>query len=204
MRSHDEHIHRILTAIDSGRPVSQRSMARELGVALGLMNLLFRRLIAKGYVKASGMNRNSVRYLLTPAGLSEKSRVSRAYVENTIRLYTETRERIRGSLEALSSNWPMDDGPGEKRIVFYGAGEVAEIGFVSLQGSDLRLVGVLDDRVTRPFFGMPVHRLDRLGAGELAGQPFDRLIIMSIRRSAEMAARLEAAGFPAARVHFLL
>jgi hypothetical protein len=204
--SHDEYTHQILTAIESGRPVTQRSLSRDLGVALGLTNLLLRRLINKGYVKVTGIQRKRVAYLITPAGIVEKSRVSRAYLENTVRLYTETRERIRSSFDALSASWSSGDGAAtdEKRIVFYGAGEVAEIGYVSLQRTDLHLVGVVDDFVRTPFFGLPVSTLEQLGDGMLNGQTFDRLVIMSMRKSDQMQARLGAIGFPSSRITLLL
>jgi len=210
--THDDYTHHILTAIESGRPVTQRSLSRDLGVALGLTNLLLRRLISKGYVKVSGIQRKRVAYLITPAGIAEKSRVSRAYVENTVRLYTETRERIRSSFDALSAAWPADpqgngdgaDKRGEKRIVFYGAGEVAEIGYVSLQRTDLRLVGVVDDFVKAPFFGLAVAGVEALGDGTLNGVRFDRLIIMSMRKADQMQARLGAVGFPPSRITLLL
>ena len=37
MQTHDKHAHRILTEIEAGEPISQRSLARRLGIALGLL-----------------------------------------------------------------------------------------------------------------------------------------------------------------------
>jgi DNA-binding MarR family transcriptional regulator len=201
---HDAVIHRILSEIETGRPVSQRSLARDMGVALGLTNLVLRRLVRKGYVKMTRVNSRQVAYLLTPEGLVEKGRIARAYIENTLRLYTDTREHIHRSLDRLSSEWD-EAGPtaGEKRIVFFGAGEVAEIGYVGLQGTDLRLVGVVDDVVKGPFFGMPVVRSDRLADGHLDGEPFGRLVVMSIRNADAIRQRLNAIGYPQERTFWL-
>ena len=201
LQAHDEYTRKILTAIDSGQPVTHRSLSRELNVALGLANLLVRRLVSKGYIKVTTIPRNRVKYLLTPAGLAEKTRVSKAYFDNTVRLYTETRERIRESLERVSEDLAARGL--DKRIVFYGAGEVAEIAFISLQRTDLQLVGIIDDRVDGRFFGMPVHRLEHLTEGTLAGARFAQLGIMSIRKSDQMSAKLDAIGFPSSRVFTL-
>lgn len=195
---HDEYAHKILTAIEGGQSVSQRSLARELGVALGLTNLLVRRLVTKGYIKAVGIQRNRIRYLLTPAGVAEKARISREYLANTVRLYTETRDRIRVSLERLSAEWPA--GELDKRVVFYGAGEVAEIGYVGLQSTDLRLVAVVDDFVTRPFFGHAVQHPSALVSGAVNGEPFERVVVMSLRNSDVILGRLADAGVPRDRV----
>jgi len=201
------HVHRILTELDSGRRVTQRSLSRDLGVALGLTNLLIRRLVKKGWVRVSNIQSNRVRYYLTPAGLAEKARMSRDSLQNTIHLYTETRERIRASLERLSSAWTEHDGlaagSDEKRIAFYGAGEVAEIGYVSLQQTDLTLVGVIDDRRDGMFFGLQIHRIDALDESGLAGEPFGCLVVMSVRGAEAIRARLDTSGFPRGRVFYL-
>jgi ribosomal protein S25 len=56
-RLQEEHNRLILEAIASGQPVTQRSLARQIGVALGLTNLLIRRLVGKGYLKIAKAER---------------------------------------------------------------------------------------------------------------------------------------------------
>ena len=92
---------------------------------------------------------------------------------------------------------------GGKRIVFYGAGDVAEIGYICLQGTDLHLVGVVDDRRTEPFFGIPVNSPDCVRASGLNGKQFDRLVVMSFRQADRIRARLESVAFPADRVFWI-
>ena len=208
MPSHDHHTRRILTRIEAEDKISQRSLAKELGIALGLTNLLIRRIVKKGWVKVINVKPNRVRYLITPMGIAAKARITRSYLDSTLRLYTETRERIRERLDTLSEEWPPADAPaaganGEKRIVFYGAGEVAEIGYITLQGSDLRLVGVVDDRRRKPFFGFPVYPPNRLGSVELAGEAFGRVVIMSFREADRMRVKLKVMGFPEKRIYIL-
>ena len=213
MSSYDEYTRQILDAIEAGDAVSQRSLSRELGVALGLTNLLIRRLVKRGFVRVLNVQANRVRYLITPAGIAEKSRVTRAFLDNTVRLYTQTRERIRQNLIELSASWPAEDGvsvlPARprpravKRIVFYGAGEVAEIGYVCLQTTDLHLVGVVDDGVRTPFFGYDVHPPEDLRNGHLHGQPYSRVVIMSFRRSEQMSTNLRRIGLERREVYVL-
>jgi DNA-binding MarR family transcriptional regulator len=140
----NEYDHQILQAIASGERITQRSLSSDLGVALGLTNLLIRRLVGKGYVKMAVGTRH-VRYLMTPAGWEALGRATRLSLENTIHLYTQTREQIRSSLATVSEQCAVHPS-GEKRVVFYGAGDVAEIAYISLQHTDLTLVGVVDDR----------------------------------------------------------
>jgi DNA-binding MarR family transcriptional regulator len=194
--------HRILHEVAAGRGVSQRSLARDLGVALGLTNLLLRRLARKGLIEIVKIKPNRVRYVITPAGVAEKARMTRAYLDYSVRFYAEARERLLDSFAALSADWPATDGA-EKTIVFYGAGEVAEIGYVCLQESDLKLVGVVDDERRRPFFGLPVHASHQLGPDRLGDIPYGRVVVMSLRDPEAMRTHLERMGCASHRIYTL-
>jgi len=189
--SHDQFTHRILTEIEADNRLSQRSLSRDLGIALGLTNLIVRRLVHKGWVRIIRIKPNRVRYLLTPTGMAEKARMSRAALQNSIRFYVEARDRIRERFARLSRELP-GDGPAAKRIVFYGSGEVAEVGYVCLQGTDLQLVGVVDDQGRERFFDVPVYDPALLHATDINGRPFGRLVVMSFGETDKIMARLEA------------
>jgi hypothetical protein len=179
--------------------VTQRSLAGDMGVALGLTNLLIRRLVAKGYVKMAGIGTRHVSYLMTPAGWEALGRATRQSLENTVRLYTQTREQIRSSLSALSSRCDVD-ADGRKRVVFYGAGDVAEIAYVSLQLTDLTLAAVVDDERTGRFFDLTICGPDRLSAAAIDGLPYSLVIVTSIRHADAIQARIAACGVPPERV----
>jgi DNA-binding MarR family transcriptional regulator len=194
-----EYDRRILQAIAAGGRVTQRSLAGEMGVALGLTNLLIRRLVAKGYVKMAGIGTRHVSYLMTPAGWEALGRATRQSLENTVRLYTQTREQIRTSLAALSDRCHVD-ADGRKRVVFYGAGDVAEIAYVSLQGTDLTLAAVVDDRRTGRFFDLTICGADRLSAAAIDGSPYSLVIVTSIRHADAIQTRIAERGVPPERV----
>lgn len=198
-RPQDDYNQKILQAIASGHPVTQRSIARELNVALGLTNLLIRRLVAKGYVKMSGIGTRHVRYLMTAAGWEALGRHTRNSLENTVHLYTQTREQIRASLAVVSERCELDAN-GQKRVVFYGAGDAAEIAYVSLQSTDLTLVGVVDDRRTGRFFDLPIHRSDQLSADALDSIPYAHVVVTSVRHADRIRTRLDARAIPRSRV----
>jgi hypothetical protein len=211
MSSQDRPTRRLLEEVEADTGASQRSLSKSLGIALGLTNLLLRRLIRKGCIRVIRIKRNRVRYLITPTGIAEKARMTRNYLESTVAFYADARDRIRDSFGVLSSTWDTGasnsdhhHGPShDKRIVFYGAGEVAEIGYICLQGTDLRLVGVVDDERTRPFFGIPVHPPSRLAAGTLDGQPFECLVVMSFGDRRRMSPKLHGLDLPPAEVFWI-
>jgi DNA-binding MarR family transcriptional regulator len=199
--SEHEYDRQILKAIASSDRVTQRSLSGELGVALGLTNLLIRRLVGKGYVRMSKMGTRHVRYFMTPAGLEALGRATRVSMANTVHLYTETREHIRASLTELSERIAADR-KGEKRVVFYGAGDVAEIAFVSLQRTDLTLVGVVDDQKRGKFFDLEIADPSTLTAETIRGVPYAQLIVASIRPNVIEAieARISERGIPPEQV----
>lgn len=192
----------ILQAIASGGRVTQRSLSNELGAALGLTNLLVRRLVGKGYVKMAGMGTRHVRYLMTPAGLEALARATRLSLENTVHLYTQTREQIRANLTAVSECCPVD-ATGQKRVVFYGAGDVAEIAYVSLQRTDLTLVGVVDDRRHGRFFDMTIASPLQLTADAVDRIEYAHVVVASIRHTDAIQARINELGVPPTRVSCL-
>jgi hypothetical protein len=177
--------------------MSQRSLARRLGIALGLTNLLIRRVVRKGWVRMIQIQPNRVRYLLTPAGLVEKARMSRDSLKYSVRFYADARERIREQFAQLSAEWQVD-GSVEKRIVFFGTGEVAEIGYVCLQETDLRLVGAVDNHGRRRFFDVPL-----MTTADLATTAFDRLVVMSFETSESINNELQSCGYPLDRVFWV-
>jgi DNA-binding MarR family transcriptional regulator len=201
MTPNEDCVRRLLTRVASGGPVSQRSLSRELGVALGLTNLLLQRLARKGWIRIVRGRRNRVLYFLTSAGVAEQARMSREYFQRGVGLYAETRDRIRRSFDHLSARTRAGGKVG--RIVFFGGGEVAEVGYVVLAETSLQLMAVVDDERTRPFFGVPVHSTARLTADTVAGQPYDVLVVMSFADPAQIQARLSAAGITGDRIHWL-
>ena len=203
MPGHDTHIRRILDRLDAGRPVSQRSLSGDLGIALGLTNLLVRRMMRQGWVRLVRVPPNRYRYFLTPAGLAQKARMSRAYLAHSVQFYTETRNRIRQTFDAVSATWETVVGPNPKHVVFFSGGEIAEIGYVCLHDTDLKLRGVIDDERRRPFFDVPVYPADALQGTELAGQPFGLVIVMSLGDVIQLQSVLSVRGVPPHRIVWL-
>jgi hypothetical protein len=81
-----------------------------------------------------------------------------------------------------------------KPVVFYGSGEVAEIGYICLQETDLSLVGVIDDAGRGRFFGVPVFSRDDLGAVFQGEGASARIIVMSLAQTDKIRADLAVIG----------
>jgi EPS-associated MarR family transcriptional regulator len=96
----DTHL-RVLRLIEQNRGLSQRDMARELGVSLGKTNYCLRALLEKGWVKARNFKNNDRKlqyaYLLTPSGIENKARLTANYLQAKMAEY----ERLRLEIEQL-------------------------------------------------------------------------------------------------------
>ena|SRR5688500_15111765 len=179
----------ILTAIDESTTLTQRALAARLGVALGLTNLYVKRLVRKGYVKTVGFPtrpaaRKRLRYLLTPRGLAEKSRLTYEHIGYALALYRRTRETLREALASLPGN-------GIKRIALYGTGEAAELAYLTLREFGLEPVGIFSAEGGEQFLGFPVRPI-----AQLAAEDVDRIVLATFDKPEPLLAVLEQSGLP--------
>ena len=76
---------KILRHIEANPHISQRQLAKELGVSVGKINYCVKALITKGWVKAGNFkcraNKMSYLYLLTPAGIGEKTKLTASFLK---------------------------------------------------------------------------------------------------------------------------
>lgn len=139
---------------------------------------------------------------MTAAGWEALGRATRLSLENTVNLYTQTREQIASSLQSVSQQCALHHS-GERRVIFYGAGDVAEIAYVSLQRTDLTLVGVVDDRRRGKFFQMTISEPEALSPEGLNGVAYSHVIVASVRHTQAIQARIRDRGIPPHRVFCL-
>ncbi len=180
---------RLLTAIEEGTPLTQRALAERLGVALGLANLCLKRLARKGYIKVVHFNdrpaaRKRLRYLLTPKGLAEKSRLTYEHMVYSLRLYRRTRQTLREALGRMAAD-------GLKRVAFYGTGEAAELAYLTLRELGLEPVAVFGPEPAGRFLGFPVR-----GVAELTGEDLDAVVVATFERPDATIDMLVASGVP--------
>lgn len=76
--------YRLLRLLEQDPSLSQRALARALGISLGKVNYCLRALVARGWVKAGNFARSDRKgayaYLLTPSGLTAKARIARRFL----------------------------------------------------------------------------------------------------------------------------
>src|SRR5262245_27602031 len=90
--------YKLLTLLEPNPRLSQREVARELGISLGKVNYCLKALVDKGWIKAANFknskNKTAYMYLLTPRGIEEKARVTARFLQIKMREYEALRDEI--------------------------------------------------------------------------------------------------------------
>jgi DNA-binding MarR family transcriptional regulator len=118
--SESEHQLHILEVLEHNPETTQASLAAQLGVAVGSVNWYLKRLIRKGYVKATKMERRRLKYFVTPQGLALKARLTSEYMQYSLQVYRELRQAAKEALAQVR-------GKGYAAVKTDGRGEAMEI-----------------------------------------------------------------------------
>jgi len=168
----------LLSEVEKNGSVTQRTLAKSLGVALGLTNLYIKRLARKGYIKITTIPRNRIKYLLTPHGVAEKSRLTYQYMQYSLFYYRDVRQRLKQALSTVSIT-------GSKRLVIYGTGELAELAYLTVRETDWTLVGFVDGKPEQTFLSHPLVPIEALLNWE-----FDAILIADIEDTEKIRERI--------------
>ena len=127
----------LLTSVETDGARSQRRIAAELDVALGLVNAYLKRAIKKGLVKVGQAPARRYAYYFTPQGFSEKSRLTIEYLSSSFSLFRKAKEeyvRIFEQARAL----------GFQRVVLAGKSDLCEIAILCAVDGPISIVAIVD------------------------------------------------------------
>lgn len=163
----------MLSAVERDSHVTQRHLARELGIALGLANAYLKRCAKKGFIKIRQVPLNRYAYYVTPRGFAEKSRLTAEYLTVSFDFFRRARSDAVALLASCHAR-------GWNRAVLWGAGELAEIMVLSAPEAELEILCIVD-AVSQPRScgGRPVVA-DFAAAVALAGA-IDAIVVTDAR-----------------------
>jgi DNA-binding MarR family transcriptional regulator len=111
---------KLLARIEREPSVSQRVLASELGIALGLMNNYLKRCVKKGWIRVSQVPARRFVYYLTPEGFKEKSRMVASHLTNSLTFFRSAHAQCTEALNiCLDNEW--------RKIALVGPGDLADI-----------------------------------------------------------------------------
>jgi Winged helix-turn-helix DNA-binding len=160
----------VLSSIERDSAITQRKLALELGIALGLVNAYLRRCVRKGLVRVRQVSLNRYAYYLTPQGFAEKSRLTAVSLAVSLDFF----RRVRGDCAALFRHC---EGLGWRNVALYGASDLAEIAILSVGETAVEVACVIDPASNaRHCGGRPVVP-DVAAAMADSGPPLDGIIL---------------------------
>ena len=135
----------LLESVERDGAKSQRRLAGELDIALGLVNAYIRRCIKKGLVKVTQAPAGRIAYYLTPSGFAEKSRLTIEYLSYSFSFFRHAKADCSAVIELARAR-------GFSRVVLAGRSDLAEIAAICGLESDVKIVAVVDSKSTEPQF----------------------------------------------------
>lgn len=171
----------VLNAVEENSHLTQRSMARDLGIALGLANAYLKRCVRKGLVKVQQVPSNRYAYYLTPRGFSEKSRLTSEYLSSSLAFFRKARVECEALIQSCEDH-------GYDRVGLLGVSDLADVVALSALDSTVEIAGIVDETVSiERYAGHEiVPTLDALG-------PIDAIIFTTVNKPIERHAALCAA-----------
>ena len=158
----------VLDAVEQNAQLTQRSVASELGIALGLANAYLKRCMRKGWIKVKQIPPNRYLYYLTPKGFAEKSRLTAEYLGSSFTFFRRARAQLEEAMGVCKAK-------GWQRVALLGQGELTEIGALCNAEFHLDLV------VVAPGAGARVAGLAAAPNLEAAGA-VDAVIVTDLAR----------------------
>ncbi|MGP8124010.1 MAG: winged helix-turn-helix transcriptional regulator [Xanthobacteraceae bacterium] len=174
----------LLTSVETDGDRSQRHIAAELGIALGLVNAYLKRCIKKGLVKVQDAPARRYAYYLTPQGFAEKSRLTVQYLSHSFSFFRLAKSDCARVFEAAKA-------AGFNRVVLAGKSDLAEIAILCAVEAGVSVVAVVDPRSeVSKFVGIDVVK-----SFAEAAESFDAVVITDVTRARQsFDAAVEACG----------
>lgn len=148
--SEGHNVARLLAFVEREAHVSQRALASELGVALGLVNIYIKRCVKKGLIKVQEVPSRRYAYYLTPSGLAEKSRLTAEYLSWSLSFFRRARAQCTALLEEARER-KLDS------LALYGGSDLTEIAILCASELGVAIVAVVDEGMRKQsLFNIPV------------------------------------------------
>ncbi len=127
-----EHEYQVLSHLQENEITTQRKISSRTGLSLGAVNLLLKKMVRKGLIKVEKLNARTVRYILTPQGMKEKTKLAYHFVRTSYQQILN----INNAVDILISNEEAN-GAFEQVILYGPVDEVEQILLNALQNLNI-------------------------------------------------------------------
>jgi DNA-binding MarR family transcriptional regulator len=115
-----QHEYSLLDEIAQDPLVTQAGLSHRLGIAVGSVNWYVKRLIHRGWIKVSHLDRTRLKYDLTPEGMRVFTQRALSYAQDSLKVYGQFREKARATVNVLRQQ-------GVQKVYLNGNDEIIDI-----------------------------------------------------------------------------
>lgn len=165
----------LLTSVEHDGDRSQRRIAAELGIALGLVNAYLKRCVKKGLVKVQDVPARRYAYYLTPQGFAEKSRLTVQYLSHSFSFFRQAKADCTQVFELAKARKLQN-------LVLCGKSDLTEIAILSAVDSDVSIVAIVDSGADAALF------IGKEVVADFASLkiPFDAVVVTDVRNGRKL------------------
>ena len=123
---------------------SQRSLSKNLNVALGLANAMLKKFVNKGILKLKQAPMRRYFYYLTPKGFVEKTKLTKEFFESSLEFYSIAKDSYEQEIIKLKEK--------NKKIIFLGKSELTEIAVLAANIHNTKIEGIFAPKSSEGYF----------------------------------------------------
>ena len=128
---------KLFNKISKNSKTTQRSISKDLNVALGFANSLIKKFLKKGLLKISEAPMKRYIYYITPKGFVEKSKLVGEFIDSSLGFYRKAKDEYeRQFIKIRKLNF--------NKIILVGMGELTEIAILSASMTNSKIFCIYD------------------------------------------------------------
>ena len=136
---------RLFNQIEKNKNHSQRSISKELNIALGLSNALIKKFLSKGFLKLSQAPMKRYFYYITPRGLIEKAKLTKEFLTSSLDFYNKIRNQYEKEFQKIKKQKPS-------KIILVGKSEFTEIAILAAKITEVKIDYIVESNFKKKKF----------------------------------------------------
>ena len=136
---------KLFNQIEKTKNHTQRSISKELNIALGLSNALIKKFLNKGFLKLSQAPMKRYFYYITPRGLIEKAKLTTEFLTSSLYFYNKIRNQYEKEFNKIKKQKPS-------KIILIGISEVTEIAILAAKITEVKIDYIVESNLKKKKF----------------------------------------------------
>jgi predicted transcriptional regulator len=135
----------LLSLMETDRNITQRNLARDLNIALGLVNLYVKKCIDKGLLKINQIPSKRYKYYITKKGFIEKARLTQEYFKTSFNFYRKAKEELGQLFYKMEKDKIF-------RVILSDISEISDIAILTAVDSKVEIVAIITNNHQEKFY----------------------------------------------------